>query len=155
MNYTMRRIISSGLVIFLAFAPAANAGVISTEAAIQMQARQQQLERIGTFLSREEVRQVLVSRGVNPSDASARVHALTDAELAQLAAQIDRLPAGGVGIVEVIGVVAVVLLLLEILGVPMYSPSSNRACGQSGERCGGLSVSCLARACVGVRDNRR
>ena len=42
--------------------------------------------------------------------------ALSAAELAQLDGRLDQLPAGA-GIVEVVGVVFVVLLILELVGV--------------------------------------
>ena len=60
---------------------------------------------------------LLVDLGVDPADASARVRALTDAELATLDSQLAELPAGGVGFVELVGIVAIVLIVLELLGV--------------------------------------
>ena len=42
---------------------------------------------------------------------------MTDSELQRLAGRIDQLPAGGTGVIEVVGIVAVVLLILELLGV--------------------------------------
>jgi hypothetical protein len=46
-----------------------------------------------------------------------RVARLTDEELALLAGQFDELPAGGIGIFEVLGITFLVLLVLELTGV--------------------------------------
>lgn len=59
--------------------------------------------------------------GVTRADAEARVAALTDAEAATMAGQIDSLPAGG----DVIGVlltIFVVLLITDILGFTKVFP---------------------------------
>lgn len=104
-------------VMFLGGAPLqAFAGVIGTDRAIAAEQHTQRIERLQGLLAREDVAQELVRRGVDPAAASERVAALTGEELATVAAQIDTLPAGA-GVVEVIGVVFVVLLVLELLGV--------------------------------------
>jgi hypothetical protein len=95
----------------------ANAAIVPTGAAIEIADRQQQIERIDAVLARENVQSLLVDLGVDPADASARVRALTDAELATLDDQLAELPAGGVGFVELVGIVAIVLIVLELLGV--------------------------------------
>lgn len=117
MNNNLRRSIGAALIVLLAVAPVAQAGVISTGTALQMQARHHQLERVDAFFAQDDVRQMLIRYGVDPHDASQRVSALTDAELARLAGRIDEFPAGGVGVIEVLGITAVVLLILELLGV--------------------------------------
>ena len=58
----------------------------------------------------------MVALGVDPLDAQARVAALTDSELQTLDRQIGELPAGG-DVLAVIGVVFIVLLILELVGV--------------------------------------
>ncbi len=95
----------------------ANAAIVPTDAAIEIADRQQQIDRIDHVLARDNVRSLLVDLGVDPADASARVRALTDAELAKLDSQLGELPAGGVGFVELVGIVAIVLIVLELLGV--------------------------------------
>ena len=79
-------------------------------------ARGAQLERVDSFLAQQQVLDILEARGVNPDDARARVAALSDAELAMVSEQIDELPAGA-GALAVIGVVFLVLVILEIVGV--------------------------------------
>lgn len=84
--------------------------------AMGVDARTEQLQRVDGFLAQQQVREVLEARGVNPEDARARVAALSDAELAMVSKQIDELPAGA-GALAVIGVVFLVLVILEIVGV--------------------------------------
>jgi hypothetical protein len=94
----------------------AYAGVIGTDQAIAAGQHAQRIERLQEILSHEEIKQELVLRGVDPVYANERVAALTQEELASLAGQIDNLPAGGDAI-AVLGVVFLVLLVLEVVGV--------------------------------------
>lgn len=94
----------------------AQAGVIGTDRAIAAQEHVQRVARLQQLLAREDVARALEQRGVDPVAASERVAALTEEELAGVAAQIDELPAGA-GLVGVIGVVFIVLLILEAVGV--------------------------------------
>ncbi len=97
----------------------ASAAMISTETAIEMAERQGRIDHINEVLARESVQNTLVRYGVDPADASARVDALTDTELQTLERQLQQLPAGG-GVVEVVGIVAIVLVILELLGVTNF-----------------------------------
>ncbi len=97
----------------------ASAAMISTETAIEMAERQGRIDHINEVLAREAVQNTLVRYGVDPVDASARVDSLTDSELQTLEQQLEKLPAGG-GVVEVIGIVAIVLVILELLGVTNF-----------------------------------
>jgi hypothetical protein len=78
-------------------------------------------ERIASFLEREDVRQQLLAQGVSPTQAKARVAALTDEEARQLAGQVDSLPAGG-DILGVLLTVFLVLLITDILGFTKIFP---------------------------------
>jgi len=94
----------------------AYAGVITTQQALSAEARASTEQQVRTALARDDVRQAMQRYGVNPADADARIASLSDAELLQLQGQVDRMPAGG-GIFAVIGIVFVVLLILELVGV--------------------------------------
>ena len=94
----------------------ASAAVIETTDALTLQARQERIVDVQQELSRQDVQQAMITMGVDPSQASARVASLSDAELAQLADQLDTLPAGGDAL-ALIGAVFVVLLILELVGV--------------------------------------
>ncbi len=93
------------------------ARVITTEAALAIQQQEDSIERVGRFLMREDVQAALVRMGVDQSQAIERVQALTPSELAQLERHLNELPAGGTGVIEVLGIVVIVLIVLELLGV--------------------------------------
>jgi hypothetical protein len=95
---------------------AAHAGVISTQQYLTAIDRDAALARIDAVLAREEVRSRLEHYGVDPAAADARIAALTDQELALLATELENLPAGG-DLLGVVGVVFIVLLILELVGV--------------------------------------
>ena len=77
--------------------------------------------RLLSVLDREDVRVHLEAHGVSSADVRARVAAMTDEEAAELAGQIETLPAGG----DVLGVlltVFVILLITDILGFTKIFP---------------------------------
>lgn len=98
------------------FAGVANAAMIGTQSAVSMEQRAEYVEDIKGWLTQDKVKQQLVEMGVDPANASERIAAMTSEELKMLHTQIDELPAGA-GVVEVIGLVFVVLLILELVGV--------------------------------------
>lgn len=97
------------------------AGMIGTATAIAAEApaaRDADLARVRAGLQRADVRAQLERFGVQPSAAAERVTALSDQELARLADRLDTLPAGGdAGVLEFIGLVFIVLLILDYVGV--------------------------------------
>ncbi len=95
----------------------ASAGVIGTPEYLSAADRAEQLARIESTLSRADVQAQLVAMGVNPADAIQRIASLNDAELNLMTEKLDQLPAGGDAFLAVIGIVFVVLLILEIVGV--------------------------------------
>jgi hypothetical protein len=113
-------LVISACLISLPMMQSAGAAIISTETAIEIAERQDRIDHINEVLARESVQNTLIRYGVEPTDASARVAALTDTELQTLEQQLEQLPAGGTGIVEVIGIVAIVLVILELLGVTNF-----------------------------------
>lgn len=94
----------------------AGAAVISTPDAYHAQERQATIDAVQRQLARTDLQQAMVSLGVDPADAQLRVAALSDAELTQLSARLDELPAGG-SILALIGAVFIVLLILDLTGV--------------------------------------
>ncbi|HET9822968.1 MAG TPA: PA2779 family protein [Burkholderiaceae bacterium] len=72
-------------------------------------------------LQRADVVAALQARGVNVDAARARVAALTDEEAAQVAAEIDKAPAGG-DVVGTIVFIFVLLLITDILGFTKVFP---------------------------------
>jgi len=94
----------------------ARAEIIGTESMVTTEARHNDLATVQAFMSRDEVRAELQSFGVDADAAALRVAALSDSELQQLAGRIDQQPAGA-GALAVVGIVFVVLLILELVGV--------------------------------------
>jgi hypothetical protein len=94
----------------------AHAGMIGTEQAVAASARAENLATVQAFMAREDVRAQLETWGVEPAQATDRVAHLSDAELQQIAMDIENQPAGG-GALVIIGVVFLVLLILELVGV--------------------------------------
>lgn len=99
---------------------AAYAGLVSTEQVTRNTAHASDRDRVRAFLAREDVRQKLNDYGVAPEEATARVAAMSDSEVAQLAGQIDSLPAGEGAIGAIVGAalfVFIVLLITDVAGV--------------------------------------
>jgi|SRR5712692_448619 len=119
-----RRLIASLLIVSLTglgLPLPAHAGMIGTDSIAASGDR----DRIAGLLDRAEVRAGLEAYGVSPADVKARVAAMTDQEVTQVAGQIDRLPAGGDGggsVFFLVVVVFLVLLVTDILGFTKIFP---------------------------------
>jgi hypothetical protein len=96
----------------------AYAGIVGTDTVVAGVER----ERLATILDRAAVRERLQALGVDAAQAKDRVAALSDEEAAQLAAQIDALPAGGVDALGVALIVFLVLLFTDIMGYTKIFP---------------------------------
>jgi hypothetical protein len=91
------------------------AALVETETMLDMSRGQEARETLKQFMVRKDVRSAIVSQGVDPLEADARLNSLTDAEVIQLADQIDQLPAGGDALGLVITVLVIVILVLVII----------------------------------------
>lgn len=118
MKRLMRTLVVPTLLATFALQSTAFAGVVGTEAMLEAEAAQQtsDREKVQAALSRESVRAQMQALGVDPAMAEQRVAGLSDAEVAHLAQNIDDATAGG-DVLAVVGVVFVVLLILEAVGV--------------------------------------
>ena len=96
--------------------PVAQAELVTTLQAAAATTRTQDLATVNAALAREEVRAQFEALGVEPAQIESRVAALTDAELRTLAGQMGDMPAGADAL-AVIGIVFLVLLNLEAVGV--------------------------------------
>jgi hypothetical protein len=118
MNNSFKRLcvaLVSLSIVSLGLPVVAEAGIISTGAAIASSQRDADLATVRAGLARAEIRERMVAMGVQPAQVEGRLAALTDAELNTLAQRIDQAPAGG-DILAVIGLVFLVLLILEYTG---------------------------------------
>jgi hypothetical protein len=116
-----RRLIASLLIVSTAMLGTplpVQAGAVATDAALAAADR----NHIITILERSEVRAQLEALGVSPAQVKERVAALSDAEVSQLAGQIESLPAGGDSILGVLLIVFLVLLITDILGLTKIFP---------------------------------
>lgn len=104
-------------ILILGLTPAVEARLIGTQEAIQITQREEQLDRISRILFRSEVQEQMLAHGVEPKDVKDRLAVLTDEELRQLANRLQDMPAGGDSVLAVIGVIFVVLIILELVGV--------------------------------------
>ena len=103
-------------VISLGLQQPAIAGVVGTAEAIAVARGESSRAVVDAALAREDVRQQLTALGVDVADVEGRVAALSEQEIASLAGQIESAPAGGDAL-AVIGVVFLVLVILEVVGV--------------------------------------
>jgi phage gp37-like protein len=94
----------------------AQAQLIGTLQAVEAGSRADHLATVRSSLSRDQVRAQFVSLGVDPAQVESRIAALTDAELRTLAERMADMPAGADAL-AVIGIVFLVLLILEAVGV--------------------------------------
>jgi len=110
---------------FAGFMASAQAALISTEAVAASHGVPGVADargKVHAALERAEVMQALAARGVDPDQVRARVAALTDAEVALVAAQIDRAPAGATDVLGAVVFIFVLLLVTDILGFTKIFP---------------------------------
>ena len=88
--------------------------VISTTDLVQEQQLVIDKQRLLQSLERDEVKTALISKGVDPDKARARVASLTQEEVSLLNQQMEEMPAGGV--LGVILAILLILLLTDIAG---------------------------------------
>ena len=95
------------------------AGVIGTEQILTEQYPDEQRSKVAAFLERDDVKAKLVTLGVAPEVAAARIASLSDAEISQIAQKIDEDPAGQSAAGAIVGallIVFLVLLFTDIVG---------------------------------------
>nr|WP_277817203.1 PA2779 family protein [Solimonas terrae] len=105
-----------GVTVTMTPAPA-RASMIGTEQMVAAHTRADDLSTVTAFMSRDQVASEFEKMGVDPVDAQNRVASLSDEELSQLAQHVREQPAGGDALLAVIGLVFVILIILELVGV--------------------------------------
>ena len=91
--------------------PHAHAGMIGTDTA----QAQDERARVKAMLERPELAKGLEKMGIVPQDAVARVDAMSDNEVLQLAGRLDAALAGGAVSNETLLIIIVLVLLLIII----------------------------------------
>ena len=95
------------------------AAMVPTESIIYQFKAQDARDHLKTLISKNDIKNALISQGIDPDEAKARVDSLSDSEVIEVADKIEQLPAGGGVFGAVIGaalIVFLVLLLTDILG---------------------------------------
>lgn len=98
------------------------AGIVSSGDMIAAQQNQFDRDQLKTWMAREDVREQLIDLGVDVEAAISRVDSMTDAEVQQLSAKMDQMPAGS-GFVETAVLAFLVLVVLEVTGVTDILPN--------------------------------
>ena len=93
------------------------AGMVPTEATIYQSKASDARDHLKTLLSRNDIRRSLVSQGIDPDEAKARVDSLSDSEAIAVADQIKKLPAGGDAFGAIIGAALIVFLVLLVTAI--------------------------------------
>ena len=108
---------------------AANAALVSTEQVLAQHDGAAERARVLAFLDRAEAREQIVALGVDPNEAAARVRALSDAQVREIAGQLDQLPAGQSAVGAVVGAILLIFLILlvtDLLGLTDVFPFVRR-----------------------------
>ena len=96
----------------------AMAGMVGNTAILAQSAERQSLIQ---QLQQAEVREQLLSMGVQPEAVELRIQQLSDAEIAQLNRQIAEAPAGS-GVVELVVLVFLVFVITDVIGATDIFP---------------------------------
>jgi len=117
MKSFFKRFISQFLVLCLIGLPfTVQAGMIGTDEVIAQSQDQSDRNKVRDFMARAEVQQQLQDHGISLQAAQARVNALTDLEVQQIAGKIDSIPAGadaGATVAIVLAVIVLIYILLQ------------------------------------------
>lgn len=98
----------------------ARAALVTTDQVVQSAEADFERTRLVAMFGREDVRQRMQAMGVDPDEAAARLVGLSDAEIEQVAARLDQMPAGqGLGgeLLAAALLIFLVLLATDLLGL--------------------------------------
>lgn len=96
------------------------AAMVTTESTIGERALVSR-ENLKTIIAREDVRRILMSNGIDPDEAQARINSLSDSEVISISEKIDNLPAGGNGIGVIVGALLIIFLVLLFTDIMGYT----------------------------------
>ncbi len=117
--------VTAGAVFATSLPVPAQARMMSTDDVLAQHSVGSDRERVTAFLQREDVRQQMSAMGVSADEATQRVAALSDQEIARIAGQIPDQPAGGDALGVIIGaalLIFIVLLITDIAGLTKVFP---------------------------------
>jgi hypothetical protein len=93
----------------------AEAGVIASHGAAQVDLRGAEVAKVQSFLERKVVLQKLLDYGVSPEEAMAKIRAMSDSDLHRLASLTDRAAAGADGEFGLLIALAVLIILIIVI----------------------------------------
>ena len=93
------------------------AAMVPTEATLDKIIAQDARDHLKTLISRNDIKDALISQGIDPDEAKARIGSLSDSEAIQAAEKIKQLPAGGDALGALIGAALIVFLVLLITDI--------------------------------------
>jgi len=119
--------ITLAVIMFLICAPVHSvfAAMIGTETVLDSARVLETRKTLHQFLARQDIKDALITHGIDPMEAKVRIDSLSDDEVIRIADQIDQLPAGG-GFIEFLLIIAlivfVVLVVTDLTGVTDVFP---------------------------------
>lgn len=122
---TMVRLMAAVMVMVSMPIGYAQAGMVTTDQVLDAAVLAETREQVVEFLARDDVREQMELLGVDPDEASLRAASMTDAEVVQIAGQLEQLPAGQDALGAILGAVLlifIVLLVTDILGLTNIFP---------------------------------
>lgn len=123
MRIVFRRLVSLLLVFSIAGLPfTAHAGLIGTDELAAQTEAQTERDKVRDFVARSDVQQQLQQHGLTPQIAKQRVDALSDAEVQQLAGNIDALPAGATAGGAAVAAITLLVILITYMLVRLAYP---------------------------------
>ena len=108
-------------IFWLSLQPLANATMIGTDLIVAEQQSVIERDALLTALDREDIKQVLVQKGVDPQQAKDRVASMTDEEVVALNNKIDDMPAAS-GAGGAILLILLILLITDLVGATDVYP---------------------------------
>ena len=97
--------------------PVAHAALVPTDQVMSRENISADRDRVNALMAREDMREQVKALGVDPNEAAARVAALSDREIADIAAKLDQDPAGQGALGVIIGAALIIFIVLLITDV--------------------------------------
>jgi len=102
------------LLVTSTFHQSASAAMVGTANVLQSSRQQTTRAALQALLSRQKAQELLMTWGIDPQEARARIDSLSDAEIALIAEKMANAPAGGhaLGFIVVCALVVIVLIFI-------------------------------------------
>lgn len=109
-------LLSAQIILVSQMSVAAQAEVITTEAAIAKYSAQVDRAQLLGELQKQEIRDQIIELGIDPAEAEARLAALSDDEIRMMLTEFENDPAGAdTGIIGALLTVFIILLITDLL----------------------------------------